>query len=105
MIRRHDTSTVHLIEQLRQAYFGEEVQRIQRGREELRVMVRYPLAERRSLADIKAMRICSGLGYGVLRPLIGGSSAMGSLMRRKLEPVMGTVLEQIALLRRTAKKL
>jgi hypothetical protein len=49
--------------------------------------------------DIKAMRICSGLGYGVLRPLIGGSSAMGSLMRRKLEPALGAVLEQIALLR------
>ena len=49
--------------------------------------------------DMQAMRICSGLGYGVLRPLIGGSSAMGSLLRRKLEPALGAVLEQIARLR------
>ena len=35
--------------QVRQAFYGEEVQRIQRGRDELRVMVRYPKSERRSL--------------------------------------------------------
>ena len=43
--------------QVRQAFYGEEAQRIQRGRNELKVMVRYPLAERRSIADLENMMI------------------------------------------------
>lgn len=43
--------------QVRQAFYGEEAQRIQRGKDELKVMVRYPLAERRSVADLENMRI------------------------------------------------
>jgi multidrug efflux pump subunit AcrB len=43
--------------QVRQAFYGEEVQRIQRGKDELRVMVRYPPDERRSLANLENMRI------------------------------------------------
>jgi multidrug efflux pump subunit AcrB len=43
--------------QVRQAFYGEEAQRIQRGREELKVMVRYPRAERHSIADLENMRI------------------------------------------------
>ncbi|MCY4120224.1 MAG: efflux RND transporter permease subunit, partial [Acidobacteria bacterium] len=35
--------------QVRQAFYGEEAQRIQRGRDDIRVMVRYPEADRRSL--------------------------------------------------------
>jgi len=43
--------------QVRQAFYGEEAQRIQRGQDELKVMVRYPPAERRSVADLENMRI------------------------------------------------
>ena len=43
--------------QLRRNFFGEEVQRIQRGREELKVMVRYPEAGRSSTADLFDARI------------------------------------------------
>ena len=43
--------------QVRQAFYGEETQRIQRGRDDIRVMVRYPLEERRSLGDLENMRI------------------------------------------------
>ncbi len=43
--------------QVRQAFYGEEAQRIQRGKDELRVMVRYPLEDRRSVADLENMRI------------------------------------------------
>jgi multidrug efflux pump subunit AcrB len=42
---------------VRQAFYGEEAQRIQRGRNELKVMVRYPLSERRSIADLENMMI------------------------------------------------
>jgi multidrug efflux pump subunit AcrB len=43
--------------QVRQAFFGEEAQRIQRGRDDLRVMVRYPEEKRTSLDDLSSMRI------------------------------------------------
>ena len=43
--------------QVRQAYFGEEVQRIQRGREEVEVFVRYPREARESLDSLEQQRI------------------------------------------------
>ncbi len=43
--------------QLRQNFFGEEVQRIQRGRDEIKVMVRYPSDQRRSTSDLFNTRI------------------------------------------------
>jgi len=43
--------------QVRQGFYGDEVQRIQRGRDDIRVMVRYPQDERKSIADIENMRI------------------------------------------------
>jgi hypothetical protein len=49
--------------------------------------------------ELRALRVLSGLGYGVVRPALGGTDAIGSLMRRKLEPVLGPVNEQIRILR------
>ncbi|MCP5521623.1 MAG: efflux RND transporter permease subunit [Verrucomicrobiales bacterium] len=46
-----------LARQVRQAFYGEEAQRIQRGRDDVRVMVRYPERERRSLANLEQMRV------------------------------------------------
>ncbi|MEM8685000.1 MAG: efflux RND transporter permease subunit [Pseudomonadota bacterium] len=43
--------------QVRQAFFGEEVQRIQRGTDELKVMLRYPEAQRASVASLENMLI------------------------------------------------
>ena len=43
--------------QVRQAFYGEEAQRIQRGRDDIRVMVRYPREQRRSLGNLEAMRV------------------------------------------------
>ena len=48
--------------QVRQAFYGEEAQRIQRGKDELKVMVRYPKEERRSIADLENMRIRTPTG-------------------------------------------
>lgn len=43
--------------QVRQAFYGAEAQRIPRGREDVKVMVRYPEDERRSLANLDDMYI------------------------------------------------
>ncbi len=46
-----------LARQVRTAFYGAEVQRIQRGQDDVRVMLRYPEAERRSLDSLENMRI------------------------------------------------
>ena len=46
-----------LARQVRQAFYGDEVQRIQRGRDDIRVMVRYPEEQRKSLGDLENMRV------------------------------------------------
>jgi multidrug efflux pump subunit AcrB len=46
-----------LARQVRQGFYGEEAQRVQRGRDDVRVMVRYPEADRRSLGDLENMRL------------------------------------------------
>lgn len=46
-----------LARQVRQSFYGEEAQRIQRGRDDVRVMVRYPESERKSLGSLEEMRI------------------------------------------------
>lgn len=51
--------------QVRQAFYGEEAQRIQRGKDEIKVMVRYPRDERRSIADLENMRIRTPSGEEV----------------------------------------
>ncbi len=43
--------------QVRQAFYGEEAQRVQRGEEDLRVMVRYPAEARRSLSSLQSLHI------------------------------------------------
>ena len=54
-----------LARQVRQAFYGEEAQRIQRGRDDVRVMVRYPESERRSMNNLESMRIRTPEGVEV----------------------------------------
>lgn len=44
-------------QQVRRSFFGDEAQRVQRGNEEIRIMVRYPLEERESLYSLETMMI------------------------------------------------
>ena len=63
-----------LSRQVRQAFYGAEAQRIQRGRDEVKVMVRYPSSRRRSLADLETMRIRTPSGAEVPFELVAGLS-------------------------------
>ncbi len=56
-----------LAEQVRGAYYGEEAQRFVHGREEVKIMLRLPLEERRSLDALKSMPV--KLPSGVHAPL------------------------------------
>jgi hypothetical protein len=51
-------------------------------------------------ADIAAMRLLSGVGDGTIRAYLVDSTASGSLMRRKLAPVLDVIQGQVDLLRR-----
>jgi len=46
-----------IIEQVRSAFLGAEIQRIQRGRDDVKVYVRFPRQERSSLSELKGMLI------------------------------------------------
>jgi multidrug efflux pump subunit AcrB len=52
---------------VRNAYFGAEVMRLQRGRHEVKLMVRYPEAERRNLVDFREIQVRGGDGQA--RPI------------------------------------
>ena len=43
--------------QVRRAFYGDEVQRLQRGRDEVKVMVRYPQEERESIENFEQMKL------------------------------------------------
>ncbi len=52
---------------VRASYYGEEVMRLQRGRHEVKLMVRYPEEDRKSLSRFSDIRVDAG--DGVQRPI------------------------------------
>jgi multidrug efflux pump subunit AcrB len=54
-----------LARQVRQGFYGDEAMRIQRGRHEIKIMIRYPERERRSIGHIESMRIRTPQGAEV----------------------------------------
>ena len=64
-----------LARQVRQAFYGDEVQRIQRGRDEIKVFLRYPKDERVSLNNLEQMNV--RIGNNIEVPL--GQVARGEL--------------------------
>lgn len=54
-----------IIRNVRQGFFGAEVQRLQRGEDEVKVWVRYKLDDRNELSDLSNMRIRTANGQSV----------------------------------------
>ncbi len=65
--------------QLRASFHGVEVQRIQRGREEVKVVVRYPAERRQSLGDLASERIHRPAGGNGRRGRDRGASGGGEV--------------------------
>jgi multidrug efflux pump subunit AcrB len=55
----------NLANNVRSAFYGTEAQRVQRGRDEVKVMVRYPIEERSQLETLREMRIRTDNGSAV----------------------------------------
>jgi len=91
-----------LAHQVRQGFYGDEVQSIQRGRDEVKVMVRYPARERRSLADVTNMRIRSMDGSEIpfstvaLAKLDTGFSSIRRVNRQRVVTVKADVDRAVA---------
>jgi len=62
---------VELARQVRQDFFGAEVQRVQRGRDEVRVYVRLPKEERTQLETLQSLWISLPDGRRVPFPVVG----------------------------------
>ncbi|HUS91209.1 MAG TPA: efflux RND transporter permease subunit [Phycisphaerae bacterium] len=62
--------------QLRDAFYGNESVKIQRGRDEIKVMVRYPPEQRRNLGDVEDLRV---------RTLAGDEVPFGEVAQVKTE--------------------
>jgi multidrug efflux pump subunit AcrB len=91
-----------LARQIRQGFYGDEAQRIQRGRDDVRVMVRYPRDQRRSLADVENMRIRLPDGTQIPFKTVAdvrygrGYSAIRRVDRRRVVSVSADVDEAVA---------
>jgi multidrug efflux pump subunit AcrB len=83
--------------QVRQGFYGEEAQRIQRGRDDIRVMVRYPESERRSLGYLENMRIRTPDGAEVPFSYVAeasmgrGYSTIGRVDRKRIVSVQADI--------------
>ena len=73
--------------QVRRGFFGEEVQRIQRGREEIRVYVRYPEATRASLDALDKFQVV--LPNGSRAPLLTVATVDESRAYSSIERIDG----------------
>lgn len=91
-----------LARQVRQGFYGAEVMRLQRGRDEVKVMVRYPEDERRSLAFLEGMRVRTPAGAEVpfdrvATVAIGrGYASIDRSQRQRVVNVYGDVDESAA---------
>jgi multidrug efflux pump subunit AcrB len=59
----------YIATQVRQAFFGGQAQRLQKGKDELRVYVRYPKEDRMRLGQLEDMKIKTPAGYYPLTEL------------------------------------
>ncbi|MEZ6127613.1 MAG: efflux RND transporter permease subunit [Planctomycetaceae bacterium] len=87
---------------VRASYYGEEVMRLQRGRHEVKLMVRYPEEDRNSLANFGDIRVDSG--DGIQRPITEladvkvtrGYSEINRINQRRSITVSADVDENVA---------
>ncbi|NNC97733.1 MAG: efflux RND transporter permease subunit, partial [Gammaproteobacteria bacterium] len=92
-----------IIRQVRQAIYGAEVQRIQRGREETRVFVRYPANERQDISILDNLRIRTQQGQEVpLSALVNSELAPGvtQIIRvdgKRAVKITASVINKVAL--------
>mgnify|MGYP000751869886 CR=1 FL=1 len=90
-------SAQDLARQVRQGFFGEEVQRIPRGKDDVRVKVRYPEKSRQSLETLKDMRIRTDGNASIPFETVAdyhfaqGATSIRRLNRKRVVEVTGNI--------------
>jgi len=82
-----------LSRQVRGAFFGEQAQRVQRGRDDIRVMIRMPLEQRESLATLDLLRIRTPSGGEA--PFHSVATAKFAKSRARIERIDGSQVIEI----------
>ena len=88
--------------QIRQAYYGDEVLKIQRGKDDIKVMVRYSKAERESEASIDELRIRTRDGREIPLNQVAdiemerGYSTIQRVDRKRIITVISDIDEDVA---------
>lgn len=89
--------------QVRDAFYGREAQRVQRGRDDVRVMVRFPQDDRRSLASLENMTIrlpdgteVPALSVAKLTPTLGNSTINRTDGQRTINVIASANREAVA---------
>jgi hydrophobic/amphiphilic exporter-1 (mainly G- bacteria), HAE1 family len=91
-----------LARQIRQAFYGEEALRIQRGRDDVKVLVRYADTDRRSLSGVEEMRIRTNDGHEIpieeVADIAAGStySVINRVDRKRTITVISDIDEAVA---------
>ncbi len=83
-----------LARQVRSAFFGEEAQRVQRERDDIRVMIRLPLAQRQSLSTLDNLRIRTPEGGEA--PFYTVASARFERARSRIERIDGSQVVSVS---------
>ena len=87
--------------QVRSAFYGDEALRLQRGRDDIRVMIRLPQDERNALADLQNLRIRTPMGAEIPLAKVAeasfgfGPSAIQRRDRRRVTTVTADVNEDV----------
>ncbi|MBW2231634.1 MAG: efflux RND transporter permease subunit [Deltaproteobacteria bacterium] len=95
-------SLADLGRQVRQAFYGHEAQRVQRGKDDVRVVVRYPRSDRHSLGDLEQMHIRTADGFAVPFSAVAraeiaeGYATIKRIDRRRVVTVTADVDEELA---------
>ncbi|MEE8205168.1 MAG: efflux RND transporter permease subunit, partial [Dehalococcoidales bacterium] len=91
-----------LARQVRHAFYGAEALRFQRGKDEVKVLVRYPENQRKSLGHVEEMRIRTPDGFEVPFSQVAavkmeqGYAALERAQRRRVIKVTADVDEKVA---------
>lgn len=104
-------SSQELANTIRASYYGAEVMRLQRGRHEVKLMVRYPPEQRRSLANLEEIRVRTN--DGVERPItelaeiqvVRGYNEINRLNQKRSITISADIDEQVANARETVAAL
>ena len=87
--KNYGITMVDVSNQVRQAFYGLEVQNFQRGRDEIKVFIRYPEQERKTIKNLESLQVRNSLGVEVpLRQVVDmeftqGFSAISRVDRQR----------------------